>query len=164
MPVDPWLELEQRLTQINSATMPPAIAAAQARSTIADVRSGSGGLIEPADFKGPAVFFRAASASTGAYSGRWWFEESLLARIDKAYSRIFFGPDKARAARAVLREALALSSTWNAMTELWMLQLPTGATLRGYRSRAVSQSLFSGVPVSRPTRCCSEARRRSSSR
>ena len=56
MTADPWAELDERLTQLNSLTMPPNVARAKARDTLTDVRSGSGGHIEPVDYRGPVTF------------------------------------------------------------------------------------------------------------
>jgi hypothetical protein len=50
---DPWRELEERLVQLNELTMPAHVAMTNARLTIADVLSGSGGRIERVEFKGP---------------------------------------------------------------------------------------------------------------
>lgn len=148
---DPWRELEERLVQLNELTMPAHAAMTKARLTIADVRSGSGGRIERVEFKGPATFLRVVGMNR-VYGGEWWFEKSLLEKLDQAYSRVFFSHDKAQAVRAILREALALSFTKNRMTEIWALELPAGEVLVGYKSRAASQSLFWGLPVSAANR------------
>jgi hypothetical protein len=148
MTADPWAELDERLTQLNSLTMPPNVAKAKARDTLTDVRSGSGGHIEPVDYRGPVTFLRAVGTNNRVFGGEWWFEEALLHRVDHAYSRMLFGEEKARAIRRLLRDGLALSVTWNKMAEFWALEVPAGESLRGYRSRAAPQSLFSGLPVS----------------
>lgn len=152
MGADAWSELEERLTALNVLSMPTNVAKANARQTLAEVQSGSGGQIEAVDFRGPSTFFRAVGMANRVYGGQWWFEEALLLKLDRAYSRIMFGDEKVRAVQHLLREGLALSNTWNKMTELWMLELPPGETLRGYRSRAVPQTLFGGLPVSMTNR------------
>jgi hypothetical protein len=145
--IDVWNELENRLVQLNALTMPTHAAVAKARQTLADVRSGSGGTIESIEYRGPVIFLRVVGKNR-VYGGEWWFEESLLERIDQAYSRIFVGREKTQAIRTTLREVLALASTWNKMSELWALKLPAGEILSGYQSRAMPQSLFYGLPVS----------------
>lgn len=55
---DAWTELETRLIQLNSLSMPTNLATAKARETLADVRSGSGGAIAPVEFKGPITFLK----------------------------------------------------------------------------------------------------------
>jgi hypothetical protein len=149
---DVWVEIGERLTQLNSLTMPLNAAKAKARGTVADVRSGSGGHIETVDCNGPVTLLRTTALGNRVYGGEWWFEEVLLQHLDRASSRIFFGEEKVKAIRHRLRDALALSATWNKMTELWALEIPVGESLRGYRSRAVAQTLFSGLPVSASNR------------
>jgi len=142
-----WENLENRLVQLNSLSMSRNAAVARARQTLAEVRSGSIGNIEPVEFAGPKTFLRIVG-SNRVYGGEWWFDEAVLQRINQAYSRVFFGVERTQAVRAALREILALAATWNKMAELWALKLPPGEVLLGYQSRARSQSLFSGLPVS----------------
>lgn len=145
--VNAWSNLEDRLFQLNVLSMARDVALAKARETLGEVRSGSGGTIEPVEFKGPLIFLRVVGKNR-VYGGQWWFEESLLHRINQNYSRIFFGRERRQAIRVALREVLALSFTWNKMTEVWALKLPIGEKISGYRSAAVPQSLFHGLPIS----------------
>lgn len=152
MAADVWVELEARLIQLNALTMQAHMAKARARHTMADVRSGSGSSIEAVDCRGPMTFLRAVGTNNRAYGGEWWFEEQLLQNLERSFSRIVFADERARTLRGLLREGLALSATWNKMTELWALEVPAGESLRGYRSRATSQALFHGLPVSAANR------------
>jgi hypothetical protein len=146
--IDVWQDLEARLIEINALSMPRNSAVAKARHSVQDVRSAARGTIVPIVIRGPATLLRVAGTSNRVYGGEWWFEESLLRRLDDAYSRIFDGREQTQAVRAILRETLALSFTWNKMTEIWALRVPAGQTLSGYASHAASQALFCGVPVS----------------
>lgn len=149
--VTTWEELENRLVEINSLSMPRNTAVARARDSVRDVRSGSGGTIDSIELKGPMTLLRVVGHNNRVYGGEWWFEESLLQQIERGHSRILFGCARTQAVRAILREALALSFSWNKMTEVWALELPAGQSLQGFQSRAARQSLFYGLPVSAST-------------
>ena len=48
----------------------------------------------------------------------------------------------------MLRELLAISVSWNAITEIWALELPSGQQLVGYTGRGAAQPLLAGQPLS----------------
>jgi hypothetical protein len=148
---DVWQDLEARLTEINALSMPRNAAIAKARSSVQDVRAAAVGTIEAVDIKGPATLLRVVGSANRVYGGEWWFEESLLTRLDQAYSRVAFGSEKTQAVRAILREALALSATWNRMTEIWALEIPAAQAVSAYQSQAAGQALFHGLPFSGST-------------
>jgi hypothetical protein len=119
-----------------------------AREIAGQVQSGLGGSAERTEFVGPRRFLRVVGPSNAAYSGQWWFDADLLHRLDTAYSRIFFkSKEKKAAIRDMLRELLAITSEWNAMTEVWALDLPPGERLVGYVGRGAPQQLFGNQPL-----------------
>jgi hypothetical protein len=101
------------------------------------------------DFTGPRLFMRVVGAGNRAYSGEWWFDADLFHRIGAAYARIYFAAaDKKTAIRDVLRELLAITTEWNARTEVWALSLSPGEHLVGYVGRGAPQQLFGSLPLS----------------
>jgi hypothetical protein len=47
----------------------------------------------------------------------------------------------------MLRELLAVSMEWNAMTEIWALELPPGETLTGFCGPGTPQHLWANLPL-----------------
>ena len=155
-----WTSIEQRLTAILSMphnvlwlrqeynTTPDAAV----QRTIADIRSGIAGVPREETFTGPKLFLRVvgpADRRSSAYSGGWWFDADLQHSLEAAYSRIYFQtPDRKAAIRNMLRELLAVSTEWNAMTEVWALELPAGQTLTGFSGPGTPQALFANLPLS----------------
>jgi hypothetical protein len=121
-----------------------------ARKTAEMVRSGLGGLPpKRQEFRGPKLFLRVVGAVGRPFSGEWWFDADLLSRLEAAYSRVYFqSADKKRAIRDMLRELLAVSTEWNAMTEVWALELPPGEKISGYVGPGAPQKLFANLPLS----------------
>lgn len=120
-----------------------------ARATVAEVRSGLGGAAERREFPGPRLFLRVVGPANQAYSGEWWFDADLLHRLEAAYARIYFqSQDRKATIRDMLRELLAITTEWNAMTEVWALALPAGERLVGYVGKGAPQKLFGGRPLS----------------
>lgn len=100
------------------------------------------------EFFGPKLFLRVVGPANRAYSGEWWFEANLLDGLEGAYSRVYFrSVDRKAAIRAMLRELLAVSTEWNAITEVWALKLPPGERLVGYSGRGAPQRLFGDMPL-----------------
>ena len=150
-----WDEIEQKLVQLYSLphnqielkgrSVTPQEAA---KRKVAEIKSGIG-TVTPEDYAGPRIFLRVVGATNRAYSGEWWFEVSLLDNLENAYSRIYFtAQDKKRAIRDMLRELLAISTEWNAISEVWALELPAGQVLRGYWGPGTPQKLFGNLPLS----------------
>lgn len=100
-----------------------------------EIESGLASVVRE-DFTGPHVFLRVVGSRNRAYSGEWWFDASLLDSLDRSYSRVFFNaPDKKKALRDMLRELLAVSTEWNTISEVWVMELPSGESIRGYSGR-----------------------------
>ncbi|MDQ3951126.1 MAG: hypothetical protein M3282_12400 [Gemmatimonadota bacterium] len=121
----------------------------RARKTVADVKSGLGG-VPPRrqEFRGPKLFLRVVGPANRAYSGAWWFDADLLSGVEAAFSRVYFqSADKKRAIRDMLRELLAVSAEWNAMTEVWALAVPPGEKISGYVGKGAPQKLFADLPL-----------------
>jgi hypothetical protein len=58
------------------------------------------------------------------------------------------GPtDRRDVIRECLREVTAVTTEWNAMTEIWCLALPAGASLTGLASTVRPQPKFRARPV-----------------
>jgi hypothetical protein len=151
-----WEEIEKDCLQILS--LPHNVVAlkkdgktpqAEAKKKVAEVRSGLGGAVRREDYRGPKLFLRVVGRTNRAYSGEWWFDVDLLSRLEAAYSRIYFqSADKKRAIRDMLRELLAVSTEWNAITEVWALALPAGEKISGYVGKGAPQKLFADLPLS----------------
>ena len=120
---------------------------AEAKEKVDEVKSGLASVTRE-DFSGPRLFLRVVGPTNRAYSGEWWFDTKLLDTLNSAYSRIYFdSPDKKRVLRDMLRELLAISNEWNRITEVWVLELPDGKTLRGYSGPGNPQKLFANLPL-----------------
>jgi hypothetical protein len=120
----------------------------EARKKIDEVRSGLA-FVTREDYFGPRLFMRVTGPTTRKfYTGEWWFDAKLLDTLQAAYSRIYFNsPDKKRALRDMLRELLAIANEWNRITEVWVLELPPGQTIRGYSGPGNPQKLFANLPL-----------------
>ena len=155
-----WTSIEQRLTAILS--MPHNVVwlrqefnttpDAAVQHTLTNIRSGIAGTPREETFTGPKLFLRVvgpAGPRSFTYSGGWWFDADLQHGLEAAYSRIYFRtPDRKAAIRAMLRELLAVSTEWNAITEVWALELPAGESLTGFSGMGTPQSLFANQPLS----------------
>lgn len=118
------------------------------QETLANIRSGMVSVIRE-DFLGPRLFLRVVNGNRGIYTGEWWFDSAIFDNLETAYSRIYFKePDKKQAIRDMLREVLAISSEWSAMTDIWAMELPSGQLLRGYSGIGTPQQLFANIPLS----------------
>lgn len=152
-----WAEIEETLLSLyalphNQVALRQAGAAspqAAVKQKLEAIRSGIAGVPRKEEFTGPALFLRVAGPSTrGIYSGEWWFEASLLDSLEKAHSRIYFqSADRKAALAAMLRELLAVTREWNAMTEVWALELPAGEKLVGFSGPGSPQKLFQNLPL-----------------
>jgi len=147
-----WDEIEQTLVSLyslphNRQGLRAGTPQEAARNKLREIQSGMASAT-PEDYHGPALFLRGVGLKNKVYSGEWWFEAKLLDEMDKAYSRIYFAEvDKKRVLRDMLREVLAVSQEWNAMSEVWALELPRGETLRGYSGPGKPQKLFFDLPL-----------------
>jgi hypothetical protein len=149
-----WDEIEKTLVslyslphnrkELGSGQTPQSVAKAildKARSGLASVTRE--------DFSGPKLFLRVVGPTNRAYSGEWWFDASLLDTLEAAYSRTYFTTqDNKRILRDMLRELLAVASEWNAISEIWALELPAGQVIRGYWGPGNPQKLFANLPLS----------------
>lgn len=118
-----------------------------AERTLGEVRSGCADPISKERFVGPRTFLRVVTRGRGVY-GDWWFDRELLEGIEKAHARIFFDDQQRRKAlRDLLREYLALSTHWNAIEEVWQLDLPAGESIAGFTSTVARQRLFGDIPL-----------------
>ena len=149
-----WDEIEQTLVdlyslphnriQLQSKNLTPQT---EAKRKVDEVKSGLASVTRE-DYSGPRLFLRVVGPANRAYSGEWWFDARLLDTLHTAYSRIYFTtPDKKRALRDMLRELLAISSEWNRITEVWVLELPPGQVIRGYSGPGNPQKLFANLPL-----------------
>jgi hypothetical protein len=149
-----WDEIEQTLVQLYSLphnriqlqggnTTPQA----EARKKLEEVKSGLAS-VSPENFTGPRLFLRVVGPANRAYSGEWWFDASLLDALEASFSRIYFAAaDKKRALRDMLRELLAISNEWNRISEVWVLELPGGQSIKGYAGPGTPQKLFANLPL-----------------
>jgi hypothetical protein len=48
----------------------------------------------------------------------------------------------------MLRELLVVTTEWNAMTEVWALELPPGESIDAILGKSSPQRLFSALPLS----------------
>jgi hypothetical protein len=150
-----WGDIERTLVQLSSLPHNAAALSKQgstpeaaARKKLAEIKSGILGIPVTEEYVGPRLFLRVVGPTSRVYSGEWWFEGSLLDSLDTAYSRIYFATaDRRMAIRDMLRELLAVSTEWNAMTEIWVLEVPPGERLLGYSGRGNRQLLFGGLPL-----------------
>jgi len=157
MTQDPlWTSIERRILQVLSLPH-NALLLRQQGSTpelatqkkLAEIRSGLSGIPREETFTGPRLFLRVVGPSNRAYSGEWWFDADLLDALDAAYARIYFrAADRKAVIRDMLRELLAVSTEWNAITEVWALELPAGETLVGFSGAGTPQKLFGNLPLS----------------
>ncbi len=149
-----WDEIEQTLvdlyslphnrSQLQSKNLTPQ---AEAKKKIDEIKSGLASVIRE-DYSGPRLFLRVVGPANRAYSGEWWFDAKLHDTLHAAYARIYFTTsDKKRALRDMLREILAISNEWNRITEVWVLELPAGQTIRGYSGPGNPQKLFANLPL-----------------
>ena len=119
-----------------------------ARQKAQEIRSGLSGAPREETFNGPRLFLRVVGPSNRAYSGEWWFDADLHAALESAYSRVYFrAADRKAAIRDMLRELLAISLEWNAITEVWALELPPGQVLTGFSGPGTPQKLFGNLPL-----------------
>jgi len=148
-----WDEIEQILVdlyslphnrihlQSNNLT-----AQTEAKKKVDEIKSGLASVTRE-DFSGPRLFLRVVGPANRVYSGECWFDAGLLDTLHAAYSRIYFStPDKKRALRDMLRELLAISNEWNRITEIWVLELPPGQSIRGFSGPGNPQKLFANLP------------------
>ena len=150
----PWDEIEQTLDDLynlphnkirlqSDNTTPQA----EAKKKLDEIKSGLSSVTKVV-YWGPALFLRVVGPSNRVYSGEWWFDAKILDNLNTTYSRIYFSaPDKKRVLRDMLRELLAISNEWNRITELWVLELPSGQTLQGYSGSGNAQKLFANLPL-----------------
>ncbi len=143
-----WANFEARIGQIWGVS---AQVAARIR---AQVEAGSRGVPQPVTFAGPKRFLRGAGwdpykhggrgGLADAYGGAWWFDESVLLRIEAELSRIPL-PESLRktAVTGRLRAALAVCMDWNDFSEIWALEIPAGARLTGLVSGVKDQPVYS---------------------
>lgn len=149
-----WDEIEQTLVdlyslphnqiQLKSKNVTPQT---EAKRKVDEARSGLVSAIRE-DYFGPMLFMRVVGLANRAYSGEWWFDASILDTLDATYSRIYFtAPERKRVLRDMLRELLAISNEWNRISEVWVLELPAGQTIRGYTGPGTPQKLFADLPL-----------------
>jgi hypothetical protein len=112
---------------------------------VREIRSGSDQVPQPREFRGPIRLYRAAGPRNNPF-GEWWFSEDQLAHIERI-SRLHAPADRREVIRACLREVTAVTTEWNAMTEIWCLALPAGATLTGLVSTVKPQPKFQAQPA-----------------
>ena len=153
-----WQELEEILTNVyNFAHNKREFAEKHGKTPaqavlekLAEVKDGSDGDIRRRSFTGPKVFLRLAGKNKNrVYSGEWWFDIDLLSTIEKSYARIYFNnADKRQVIRDLLREYLAIAMGWNAIDEIWALELPRGEEITGFESKVARQKLFHDLPLS----------------
>lgn len=151
-----WEEIERRLIEMYALPHNKRDLAAKgqtpeaaARVKLREVRSGMHGDPKQVEYTGPKFFMRWASKRNRAYSGEWWFDADMLANINASFSRIFFNSaDRKSAIRDLMREVLAISTEWNSMTEVWVLELPGNETLVGFSAPGARQKLFADLPLS----------------
>jgi hypothetical protein len=152
--MDVWDEIEQSLVKLydlphNRKDLgrkgeTPQIAA---KKKIAEVKSGMTSVVRK-DFAGPKLFLRVVGPANRVYSGEWWFDVSLMDALETSYSRIYFTTgEKKQVLRDMLRELLAISKEWNRISEVWVLAVPSGQTIRGYTGPGTSQKLFANLPL-----------------
>lgn len=149
-----WDEIEQILVdlyslphnriQLQNKSLTPEAAA---KNKVQEVKSGLAS-VSREDFIGPRLFLRVVGPLNRTYSGEWWFDASLLDRLQASFSRIYFAtPDRKRALRDMLRELLAISNEWNKISEVWVLELPAGQSIKGYSGPGNPQKLFADLPL-----------------
>lgn len=152
--MDVWDEIEQVLIGIyslphNRIALVPKGETPQsaAKKKVAEIKSGMSSVV-PEDFAGPKLFLRVVGPDNRVYSGEWWFNASLLDSLETAFSRIYFtSSEKKRVLRDMLRELLAISNEWNKILEVWVLAVPAGQTIRGYKGTGNPQQLFANLPL-----------------
>ncbi len=87
---------------------------------------------------------RGGGITNDIYSGGWWFEEELIARIEKELSRISLPVEQQKSVtKNRLRAALAICKDWNSLEEIWILEIPQGDRLTGLIGTARSQPVYS---------------------
>jgi hypothetical protein len=119
-----------------------------AKKKLAEIRSGLSGVPKAEEYIGPKLFLRVIGPSNRVYAGEWWFDADLHDKVEAAYSRIYFHTaDRKAALRDMLRELLAISKEWNAITEVWALELPAGQRLTGFAGIGTPQKLFDSLPL-----------------
>lgn len=120
-----------------------------ARQIVGKVKAGLGEHAKRKEFVGPRLFLRVTGAANAAYSGEWWFDADLFHRLEAIYARIYFhSADKRTAIRDMLRELLAITTEWNAITEVWALHVPVEERLVGYVGKGAPQPLLGSLPPS----------------
>lgn len=118
---------------------------------LAEIRGGLIGKPTRENFVGPKMFLRVVGAGNRSYGGEWWFDADLLDSLDRAYQRLYFNRlERDGAIRALLREALAITTEWNTLDEVWSLVLPPGETLAGYSGIGTRQPLLGRLPITGP--------------
>ena len=153
---DTWGEIEARLHQLYALPHNAVLlrddghtASEVVARKIAELSSGIVGTPQREEFLGPKVFLRVGGPANAAYGGNWWFDGAVLDRLDEAYSRICLQPhDLDDTLRNLLREALAVRTEWNPITEIWSLRLPPGERLTGWSGVGARQPLFGNLPLS----------------
>lgn len=114
-----------------------------------EIRSGTIGLPFEEFHFGPKVFLRVVGKNNRVYSGEWWFDAHLFNDLEKAHARIHFSTsDKKGAIKNLLRELLAVSVEWNAIEEVWALNLPPGEKIKVFRGMVAPQKLLNNLPLS----------------
>jgi hypothetical protein len=119
-----------------------------AKKKLEEIRSGLSGVPKAEEYIGPKLFLRVVGPSNRVYAGEWWFDADLHDKVEAAYSRIYFHTaDRKVALRDMLRELLAISKEWNALTEVWALEVPAGERLTGFSGIGTPQKLFGSLPL-----------------
>lgn len=116
------------------------------------------GTVRVCEFIGPHNFYRAAGRNAAgrlgrAYGGEWWADESVLVEIANKLQRAegwMSHDQRQRAWPAHYRALTALSEDWNDMSEMFKLELPSGASLMGLIGPAKDQPEFSAASLNPP--------------
>ena len=117
----------------------------------AEVLAGYSGSPRVFTYTGPHKFYRAAGRTVSgslarAYGGQWWADESTLIKIAAKLQTSSYWmtvPEQKRAWPAQYRALTALCGDWNDMSEMLVLELPTGDSIEGLTGPAKEQPEFS---------------------
>jgi hypothetical protein len=145
-----WDEVERKLVELYSlphnrgALGPRVTPQARAKTELGKVKDGLA-FVEAKDFWGPMLFLRVVGPGNNPY-GQWWFNASVFDTLETSYFRIYFdSAEKKRVVRDILREALAVSTEWNSISEVSALEIPPGQAIRGYSGPGNPQKLFANL-------------------
>lgn len=120
-----------------------------ARAKAAEVRSGLPSARRE-DLTGPRSFLRVVGddRQSRPFSGEWWFDVALFHDVRKNLpAEIAEASEKDKVLRDALREVLAISTEWNPIIEVWLLQVPKGTSLVAYSGPGSPQKLFANQPL-----------------